>query len=109
MLFRSGAFVGAEVGPGGELRVRPAEAEGTAPLSAVDPIHQRAVEAAIHLAWLEAAVSRVAVPVLMDDPFVGLPPPVRKLIGKALGYVGERAQVIVLTPEADLAGHVLGG
>jgi hypothetical protein len=107
--FTGGAFVGAEVGPGGELRVRPAEAEGTAPLSAVDPIHQRAVEAAIHLAWLEAAVSRVAVPVLMDDPFVGLPPPVRKLIGKALGYVGERAQVIVLTPEADLAGHVLGG
>lgn len=107
--FTGGAFVGAEVGPGGELRVRPADSEGTAPLSAVDPVHQRAVEAAIHLAWLEAAVSRVAVPVLMDDPFVGLSPPVRKLIGKALGYVGERAQVIVLTPEADLAGHVLGG
>lgn len=107
--FTGGAFVGAEVGPGGELRLRPAEAEGTSPLSAVDPVHQRAVEAAIHLAWLEAAVSRVAVPVLVDDPFVGLPPPVRKLIGKALGYVGERAQVIVLTPEADLAGHVLGG
>ena len=45
---------------------------------------------------------------MIDDPFVGVPAPVRKLIGKALGYVGERAQVIVLTPEDDLAGHVLG-
>ncbi len=106
--FTGGAYVGAEVGVTGEIRVKPEGADGTAPVSVVEPLHARAVEAAIHLAWLEAAVSRVAVPVLVDDPFVGVPAPVRKLIGKALGYVGERAQVIVLTPEDDLQGHVLG-
>ena len=106
--FTGGAFTGAEVGPSGEIRVKADGASGSSPIGGVEPSMARAVEAAVHLAWLEAALTRVAMPVLVDDPFIGLNASARKLIGQAFKYMGDRTQVIIFTSESDMPGSPIG-
>ncbi|MFO0727359.1 MAG: hypothetical protein U1E65_26515 [Myxococcota bacterium] len=94
-----------EFGARGELRLHLMGAHDPTPFYALPEDKRRLVDAALRLTWLEQAAAKARVPVLIDDPFIGLGAPERRAFRQTLGYVSKAAQVLVLTSENDIEGN----
>ncbi|MEM6861155.1 MAG: hypothetical protein AAF627_10470 [Myxococcota bacterium] len=63
------------------------------------------VDVALRLSVAEAVVSKVRIPLLIDDPFEGFPRKRRRLFVQMIEYLAQLTQVLVLSKADDLNGH----
>ncbi|MGF1508347.1 MAG: ATP-binding protein [Myxococcota bacterium] len=98
-------YVDSEFGPRGEVRVMDRDQKVT-PYAKLQGEILDLVDVAIRFSLAEAVVSRVRIPVVVDDPFEAFPKRRRKLFVQMLQYMSKLTQVIVLTRTEDITeGH----
>ncbi|RLB57243.1 MAG: hypothetical protein DRI34_07970 [Deltaproteobacteria bacterium] len=98
----SSRWAGLSFVAGGAVQCRDASGnqQPAAGLAAAD---QDLVYLALHLAILEAAQRRQAVPLVLDNPYRRLPAAMNALVGRALQHLASCCQVIMLTDDASWA------
>ena len=94
---------GCSFGSRGELYFRDAEDRERA-FSALNGEEKAQVEIALQFALVQHIVKKQPLPVILDDPMVLASKKEREFFARALALLGQRSQVIMMTPLDDLPG-----
>jgi hypothetical protein len=98
-------YVDCTFGPQGEVGVLDRDQQPTAYVALEGEVLDL-VDVALRFALAEAVVSRVRIPIAVDDPFEAFPARRRTLFLQMLEYMSKLTQVVVLTSRDDVRGNV---